>query len=198
MASRSLRTRDSHGREFRGSGFLVAGIWRPESAQPAHGRLARLLVTNVANMPTDAEIQQAVLSALARDGRIDETDVGVEVDDGVVTLTGTVANWGKRFVAQEAAHRVDGVLDVANDIEVKVPGTGAPTDTQIAGAVRRALYEDKLLPSHRIRTTVADGSVILEGDVIFSSQREEAEKTVRRVTGVGDVTNRINVLLSKA
>jgi BON domain len=41
------------------------------------------------------------------------TDVGLEVDDGVVTLTGTVSSWAKRHAAQEAAHRVAGVLDVA-------------------------------------------------------------------------------------
>jgi osmotically-inducible protein OsmY len=39
------------------------------------------------------------------------------MDDGVVTLTGTVSSSAKRHAAQEAAHRVAGVLDVANDIE---------------------------------------------------------------------------------
>lgn len=67
---------------------------------------------------TDSEIQQAVLRELKWDTRVEETDVGVEVNAGVVTLTGTVSSWAKRMAAQEAAHRVGGVLDVANDVDV--------------------------------------------------------------------------------
>lgn len=70
----------------------------------------------------DSAIQQSVLRELKWDTRVDETEVGVEVDSGVVTLTGTVDSWAKRVAAQEAAHRVAGALDVANDIEVRVPG----------------------------------------------------------------------------
>jgi len=40
--------------------------------------------------------------------------------------------------AQQAAHR-GGVLDVANGIKVKVPGSAGRTDTDIARAVRQAL-----------------------------------------------------------
>jgi hypothetical protein len=46
---------------------------------------------------TDSEIQQAVLRELRWDTRVDETDAGVEVDAGVVTLTGTVSSWAKRM-----------------------------------------------------------------------------------------------------
>ena len=59
---------------------------------------------------TDAEIQQDVIREFKWDPRVEETEVGVEVDNGVVTLTGTVTSWAKRMAAQEAAHRVFGVL----------------------------------------------------------------------------------------
>jgi osmotically-inducible protein OsmY len=91
---------------------------------------------------TDSEIQQDVLRELKWDTRVEETDVGVEVDGGVVTLSGTVSSWGRRHAAAEAAHRVRGVLDVANDIVVKTPGTPGFTDTEVAQAVRHALAWD--------------------------------------------------------
>ena len=69
-------------------------------------------------MKSDSEIKQAVLRELEWDTRVDETNVWVEVEAGVVTLTGTVTSWAKRIAAQEAAHRVFGVLSVANDIQV--------------------------------------------------------------------------------
>ena len=79
-------------------------------------------------MSVDSEIQLAVLRELGWDSRVDETDIGVEVHRGVVTLTGTVDSYIKRLAAQQAAHRVVGVRDVANDIAVKIPGgCGKPT-----------------------------------------------------------------------
>lgn len=85
-------------------------------------------------MKTDAQIQGDVLKELDWDPRVEETEVGVSGQHGVVTLSGTVTSWAKRMAAQEAAHRVTGVLDVANDIVVKVPGGLGRSDTEIAAA----------------------------------------------------------------
>jgi osmotically-inducible protein OsmY len=142
---------------------------------------------------TDSDIQQAVLRELKWDTRVEETDVGVEVDAGVVTLTGTVSSWAKRIAANEAAHRVAGVLDVANDVQVKIPGTAGRTDTDIARAVRHALEWDAFVPDTRIRSTVSSGSVTLEGDVDYWSQRDDAENAVRNLVGVRMVSNRIAI-----
>ncbi|MCC7104262.1 MAG: BON domain-containing protein [Chloroflexi bacterium] len=145
-------------------------------------------------MRTDAEIQQAVLSELHWDARVEETDVGVEVDEGVVTLSGTVSSYAKRLAAQEAAHRVAGVLDVANDLRVKVPGGARRTDTEIAQEVRRALESHVLVPELAIQSTVSDGWVTLEGEVEHWHQREEAESAVRNLPGMRGVTSKIRVV----
>jgi osmotically-inducible protein OsmY len=142
---------------------------------------------------TDAQIQKDVLDELKWDTRVDETDVGVEVDSGIVTLTGTVNSWGKKFAAQEAAHRVAGVLDVANDVKVKLPGTPGRTDTEVARAVRQALEWSVHVPADRIRSTVVDGNVTLEGDVDYWTQRADAERTVRDLFGVRSLTNVIAI-----
>jgi osmotically-inducible protein OsmY len=142
---------------------------------------------------TDAEVQQDVIRELKWDTRVDETDVGVEVDNGIITLTGTVGSWGKRLAAEEAAHRVRGVLDVANDIVVKVPGTAGRTDTEIAQAVRNALVWDVFVPDTRIQSTVSDGVVTLKGDVDSWIQRDDAERVVRNLAGVRGVRNDIVV-----
>lgn len=142
---------------------------------------------------TDTQIHHDVLGELKWDSRVDETEVGVEVDNGVVTLTGTVTSWAKRMAAQEAARRVIGVLDVANDIKVKVPGGFTRTDTEIAQAVRSALEWDVFVPEDKIRSTVSDGLVTLDGTVERWSQRADAERAVRNLTGVKSVVNRITV-----
>jgi osmotically-inducible protein OsmY len=146
---------------------------------------------------TDTQIHRDVLEELRWDSRVDETEVGVEVDAGVVTLTGTVTSWAKRVAAQEAARRVIGVLDVANDIKVKVPGGLARNDTEIAQAVRRALEWDVYVPEEQISSTVSDGWVTLEGTVERGSQRDDAERAIRNLTGVKAVINKIAVKSAK-
>jgi osmotically-inducible protein OsmY len=144
---------------------------------------------------TDAEIRDAVLRELAWDSRVDEAAVGVTVQDRIVTLSGYVRSDAEKMAAQEAAHHVRGVLDVANDIIVKVPFGLGHTDTDLAGAVRHALEWDVDVPDTRIRSTVYDGWVTLEGDVDRLRQREDAERAVRRLSGVRGIENKIVVVV---
>jgi osmotically-inducible protein OsmY len=145
------------------------------------------------SIKSDSQIQQDVLAELRWDDRIEETDVGVEVDGGVVTLTGAVDSYAKRQAAQEAAHRVSGVHDVANDIAVHVPGGAERTDTEIAQAVRHALEWDVLVPDERIHTTIRDGMVTLEGTVDRYRQMSDALAAVRRLRGVRGLINNLRV-----
>ena len=144
-------------------------------------------------MKTDAQIQQQVLKELAWDPRVEETEVGVSVQHGVVTLSGTVTSWAKRIAAQGAAHRVAGVLDVANDIIVKIPGGLGRSDTEIAHAVRNALEWDVFVPDQDIQSTVSNGWVTLTGMVATVSEREDAARAVRNLIGVSGVENQITV-----
>lgn len=139
----------------------------------------------------DSEIKQAVQEEFKWDTRIKETEIGVEVKNGVVTLNGTVSSYAEKAAAQEAAHFVAGVLDVANDIVVKAPGSPVRTDTEIAQAVRHAIEWDVMVPHERIRSTVSDGIVNLEGNVNFLREREDAERAVRYLDGVCGVRNHI-------
>ena len=154
-------------------------------------------MTQLVVKKTDSAIQQDVIRELKWDTRVDETDVSVQVDEGVVTLSGTVNSWGKRHAAAEAAHRVFGVLDVANDVAVKAPGTPGRTDTEIALAVRSALTWDVFVPEGRVKSTVSDGVVTLEGDVDTWRQREDAESAIRNLEGVRAVVNVIDVKAPK-
>lgn len=141
---------------------------------------------------SDSQIQTEVIRELKWDTRVEETDVGVEVDAGIVTLTGTVSSYAKRMAAQEAAHRVAGVLDVANDVKVHIPGAKR-TDAQIAGAVRHALEWDAFVPDTEIQSTVSEGWVTLEGRVRYWSESQDAERAVRNLRDVRGVVNRIEL-----
>ena len=142
---------------------------------------------------TDADIQRDVLDEFKWDARIQPNEVGVVVNDGVVTLTGWVNSYSKKWAAEEAAHRVKGVKAVANDIEVRLSSTAERTDADIAAAVTRALEWNAFLDMEKIDVTVSNGWVTIRGEVEWQYQRAEAEREARRVKGVKGVSNLITV-----
>jgi len=86
------------------------------------------------------------------------------------------------------------VLDVANDIEVRPTGTLARTDEEIAKAVRHTLEWHALIPDDRIRSSVSDGWVTLEGEVNIWREHEDAEKAIMQLAGVVGVINKITIV----
>ena len=142
---------------------------------------------------TDEQIQKDVLSELKYDPRVEPNEIGVAVKNGVVTLTGFVDSYTKRWAAEEAAHRVRGVKAVANDIEVRLASSPERTDADIAAAAVRALEWDAFLSPEKIDVTVSKGWVTLKGDVEWQFQRQDAERVIRRLTGVKGVTNLIAI-----
>ncbi len=142
---------------------------------------------------TDEQIQQDVLAELKYDARIQPNEIGVSVHDGIVTLSGWVDSYTKRWAAEEAAHRVRGVRAVVNEIEVRLPTTAERSDEDIAAAVLRALEWDAFVPVERLDVTVSKGWVTLRGEVEWQYQKEDAERVVRRLSGVRGVTNLITV-----
>ena len=142
---------------------------------------------------TDEDIQREVLAELKWDPRLHPNEVGVIVKDGIVTLTGQVDSYMKRWAAQDAAHRVRGVKAVANDIEVRLPLSGERIDADVAAAAVRALEWDAMIPVDRLDVTVSRGWVTLKGEVDWQFQKEDAERVVHRLSGVKGLTNLITI-----
>ncbi|GAB2927874.1 BON domain-containing protein [Micromonospora polyrhachis] len=142
---------------------------------------------------SDEEIQRDVLEELSWDAWVQPNEVGVSVHDGIVTLTGAVDSYAKKWAAEHSAHRLHGVRAVANEIEVQLPGSAERSDTDIALAASRALEWDAFVPSEKLDVTVANGWVMLRGEAEWGYQRRAAERSVRRLSGVRGVTNLIAV-----
>jgi osmotically-inducible protein OsmY len=140
---------------------------------------------------TDEEIQKDVLAELKWDAQVQPNEIGVAVKDGVVTLTGWVDSYLKKWAAEDAAHRISGVRAVANEIEIKL--ATERTDVDIAAAVVRALEWDSSVPAARVKVTVSKGWVTLRGEVEWQYQKEDAERIVRRLSGVKGVSNLITI-----
>lgn len=142
-------------------------------------------------MRLDSDIERAVEDELRCDSGIDATGIGVIVRNGVVTLSGFVHSYGQRDRAERDAERVDGVLGVADDIEVRLAIVDRRSDTDI---VRDALFALKLkLPFSfdNIRVVAKEGWLTLQGSLAWSFARERAECAVKSIPGMKGVTNSI-------
>jgi osmotically-inducible protein OsmY len=148
-------------------------------------------MTTATLIRTDHELQKDVLAELRWEQGVEASEIGVAVKDGVVTLTGKVDTYLKKWRAEEAAHRVNGAIAVANDIEVRT--IGERTDTDIAAAVVHALKWDASLPADKIQVTVDKGWVTLKGELEWQYQKQEAERVIRRLWGVKGVSNLITL-----
>jgi osmotically-inducible protein OsmY len=144
-------------------------------------------------MKTDTQLQHDVLAELEWEPSIDASQIGVAAKEGVTTLTGSVATYAEKMTAEQVTKRVYGVKAVANDIEVKILGSSRRTDTDIAAAALSALKWDAAVPDDRVKVTVRDGWLTLEGTVEWQYQAEAADRDVRSLIGVKGVSNQITV-----
>jgi osmotically-inducible protein OsmY len=106
---------------------------------------------------TDEDIERDVLTELAWDAELEPNEIGVTAKDGVVRLTGRVDRFNKRWAAERATLRVQGVRAVANDLEVRLPAGDERTDVELANATVQALEWNNNIPVQAVQVSASDG-----------------------------------------
>jgi osmotically-inducible protein OsmY len=144
-------------------------------------------------MKTDMELQADILAELKWEPRVNAAHIGVTAKDGVVTLTGHVPSYAEKYGAERAAKRVYGVKAVADELDVKLPGSLKRTDEDIAQACIAAFKSHYAVPAENIKVLLSNGWIKLEGEVEWQYQKEAAENTVRNLAGVTGVSNNIRI-----
>jgi osmotically-inducible protein OsmY len=99
----------------------------------------------------------------------------------------------QKYQAEADAKRVAGVVAVASDIEIRLPGVDERPDSEIARDAVERIKSDLPFAWDKVRVVVKSGWVTLEGEVEWNYQRDRAEAAVRRVHGEKGITNSIVV-----
>jgi osmotically-inducible protein OsmY len=144
---------------------------------------------------SDSDIQRDVETELHSDPRISSNaeDIAAKVSNGVVVLTGFVHSYIHKSEAEDVVKRVAGVAGVVNDIEVRLPRNDQRPDPEIARDIVAAMRRRLPNVAERIKVVVTNGLVTLEGEVEWNYQREGVEREVRRVKGVQDINDLIQI-----
>ena len=142
---------------------------------------------------SDKDLERDVRDELAFDPRVDVKAITVSAKGGVVTLSGSAPTYAAKLAACHDAERVSGVNVVVEHLDVSLPDMHARSDGDLAKAVADALRWDVEVPHDKIKTSVRDGWVTLEGAVDWQYQRAAVDGAVRYLVGVKGVSNQIAV-----
>jgi osmotically-inducible protein OsmY len=144
-------------------------------------------------MKSNEDLQRDVQNAIKWEPLLHAAEIGVTAIDGVVTLTGTVDSYAKKYEAEEAAKKVYGLKALVEKIEIKFSSTWKKDDTEIATEILNVLKSEWEIPNDDIIVKVENGWVRLDGEVQWNYQREAAKKVVKQLSGVLGVTNDIKL-----
>jgi len=144
----------------------------------------------------DATVTAKVKTALARDPSTSAYKIEVESYRGDVQLNGFVETADMKSAATRVAKSVNGVKKVSNNLEVssgqRTAGE-AVDDGVITAKVKAALISDPNVAAHEVNVQTREGVVQLAGFVDTSSQKSKAAEAARRVAGVKEVDNQLEV-----
>jgi osmotically-inducible protein OsmY len=138
-------------------------------------------------LPPDVELERRARNLLSWTGELAGGDLDVAVEDGRMTLTGTVDAFWKRYAAENLVRSIRGVMDVENRLTV-VP-TQKLSDRELADAVIAALERNRNVPEVRIEVAVEDGIVLLTGRVASYRERQEAFRAALHAAGALSIEN---------
>jgi osmotically-inducible protein OsmY len=144
-------------------------------------------------MKPDIDVERDVKHELMWEPDLGSSDIAISVRDGVVTLTGFVKSYTEKYEAEAAAKRVQGVIGVANDVEVRLPSVDERPDPEIARDAVHAIRSQLPVSADNVKLTAHNGYITIEGEVEWQYQRAAAENAVRGIKGVKGVIN--NMLL---
>jgi osmotically-inducible protein OsmY len=139
-------------------------------------------------------LQIDVNDAIGWETGLKNSKIIVKVNDGVVTLSGIVDNYTKKLLAENAAKSVAGVKNVIENITLKFnTKMGNKKDKEIAADVLNGLLWNWEVPNGKVKVSVLDGWVTLEGELEWNHQKNAAKSAANNQLGVKGITNNITI-----
>jgi osmotically-inducible protein OsmY len=144
-------------------------------------------------MRSDMEVKRDVEAEIACVKSINPTEIGVEVSNGVVTLSGHPSSYAGKLAVEKAAARVAGVRGIVVDMAVRVTHHDERSDEDIANTVRSILEWTVGLDNQSVQVQVEKGWVTLTGECDWSHQSYVAHRAISHLRGVTGVTDKIHI-----
>ncbi|HZM03700.1 MAG TPA: BON domain-containing protein [Candidatus Saccharimonadales bacterium] len=159
--------------------------------------LGTMAATMIAALPAqasraDERVEMAAKNTYVFKTYLRDDTIHVKAKDGVVTLTGTVADDSQKAMAADTVSSLPGVVTVNNELQVTEEMPTTHTDKWIELKVKSALLFHRNV-SASTKVTARDGIVTLQGVVVNPEQKDLTTEYAKDVDGVTVVHNEMVV-----
>lgn len=144
-------------------------------------------------MKNDEMLQNDVLEALQGEPLTATSEINVIVSHGIVTLTGKVDHFSKKFQAENTVRNLIGIKEVIDNIEVSINSWEQKNDIEITAELLSVFRWNWNTLNNTIKVNVINSWVTLSGELEWNYQREAAKKVASNLIGVKGVTNLITI-----
>ncbi|MGY3211568.1 BON domain-containing protein [Mucilaginibacter sp. HD30] len=144
-------------------------------------------------MKTGRTIQKEVMAALDAEPNLDIANIGVSVNQGVVTLSGRVTSYSQKITAQQAVWHVPGVRAFVDQLDLILPFEEKFTDAIIAEKILQTLDSFSTITNYHLRLNVDQGRAQLKGEVDSEDEKQKAINSVWNLPYVKDIIDMIAV-----
>ncbi|WP_130831742.1 molecular chaperone OsmY [[Erwinia] mediterraneensis] len=145
----------------------------------------------------DSAVTAKAKAALVDDETIKSTDISVETEKGVVTLSGFVSSQDQAEKAVALVKKVEGVKSVNDKMHVKdeqkQSAKDYADDAATTSKIKAKFLTDDIVPSRNVKVETTNGVVQLSGTVENQAQSERAESIAKSIEGVKSVKNDLTV-----
>jgi hyperosmotically inducible periplasmic protein len=142
---------------------------------------------------TDDRIDSSFKKTYVYKTYLKDEHIKISSRDGVVTLSGSVADENHKPMAQDVAEALPGVTSVDNQITVKGEQPAESSDTWISMKVKAALLYRRNVSGTKTEVYVKDGIVTLKGVAADQAQKDLTTEYAKDIDGVKGVENQIVV-----
>ena len=142
---------------------------------------------------TDDRIESSAKKSYVFKHYLTDDAIKTESKNGVVTLTGTVAEDSHINLASDTVSGLPGVKSVDNQLTVKGEAPAKHSDTWIALKVKTALLFHRNVRATKTDVNVRDGIVTLSGEASSMAQKELTTEYAKDIDNVKEVNNQMTV-----
>ena len=154
--------------------------------------------TSLRASDTDERIEASAKKTYVFKTCLAEDSINAESKNGVVTLTGTVAESSHKSLAQDTVEGLPGVKSVDNRLKVKGASHAEHSDGWLGVKVKSALLFHRNVRATKTDVDVKDGIVTLSGEASNLAQKELTTEYAEDVEGVKGVKNEMTIATSPA
>ena len=147
---------------------------------------------------TDSRIESSAAKSYVFKTYLKNDSIKTESKDGVVTLTGTVAEASHKSLAQDTVESLPGVKSVDNRLKVKGESPAEHSDTWIGMKVKTALLFHRNVSASGTDVYVKDGVVTLQGEASSLAQKELTTEYAKDIDNVKEVKNEMTIAKTPA